>query len=42
MDHKQVLEQAKADGVHFISLQFTDILGTKRASPSPSDAYKMR
>jgi glutamine synthetase len=28
MNQKDVLEKARADGVHFISLQFTDILGT--------------
>jgi glutamine synthetase len=35
MDHKQVLEQAQADGVHFISLQFTDILGTIKSVTIP-------
>jgi glutamine synthetase len=28
MDKQQLLEQVKADGVIFVSLQFTDIIGT--------------
>jgi glutamine synthetase len=35
MDSQQVLEQAQADGVHFISLQFTDILGTIKSVTIP-------
>ncbi len=35
MDHKDVLEQAQADGVHFVSLQFTDILGTIKSVTIP-------
>lgn len=36
MDNKEVLEKAKADGVHFISLQFTDILGTIKSITIPT------
>ena len=36
MDNKEVLEKAKADGVHFISLQFTDILGTIKSITIPA------
>jgi glutamine synthetase len=36
MDHKEVLEQVKADGVQFISLQFTDILGTIKSITIPA------
>jgi glutamine synthetase len=35
MDHKDVLEQARADGIHFVSLQFTDILGTIKSITIP-------
>lgn len=35
MDHKDVLEQAKADGVQFFSLQFTDIQGTIKSITIP-------
>jgi glutamine synthetase len=35
MDYKDVLEQAKADGIHFVSLQFTDILGTIKSITIP-------
>ena len=35
MDSKDVLEQTRADGVHFISLQFTDILGTIKSITIP-------
>jgi glutamine synthetase len=36
MDHKDVLEKAKADYVKFISLQFTDILGTIKSITIPT------
>ena len=36
MDNKEVLEKVKADGVHFISLQFTDILGTIKSITIPA------
>jgi glutamine synthetase len=36
LDNKEVLEKAKADGVHFISLQFTDILGTIKSITIPA------
>ena len=36
MDRKDVLEQAKADEVRFISLQFTDILGTIKSVTIPT------
>jgi glutamine synthetase len=35
MDSKDVLEQTRADGIHFISLQFTDILGTIKSITIP-------
>jgi glutamine synthetase len=35
MDHQDVLEQAQADKVHFINLQFTDILGTIKSVTIP-------
>ncbi len=36
MDYKEALEQAKADSVQFISLQFTDILGTIKSISIPA------
>ncbi len=36
MDNKQLLEQVKADGVIFISLQFTDIMGTIKSVTIPA------
>jgi glutamine synthetase len=36
MDHKDILEQAKADDVKFVSLQFTDILGTIKSITIPA------
>jgi glutamine synthetase len=36
MDRKDVLEQAQADGIHFVSLQFTDILGTIKSVTIPA------
>jgi len=35
MDHKDILEQAKADNIKFVSLQFTDILGTIKSITIP-------
>jgi glutamine synthetase len=35
MDNQDVLKKADADGVHFISLQFTDILGTIKSITIP-------
>ena len=35
MDNKDVLEQAKIDSIHFISLQFTDIMGTIKSITIP-------
>jgi glutamine synthetase len=35
MDHKDVVEKAKADGVQFISLQFSDIQGTIKSITIP-------
>jgi glutamine synthetase len=35
MDHKDVLEQAKSDEIRFVSLQFTDILGTIKSVTIP-------
>jgi glutamine synthetase len=35
MNNRDVIEQAKADGVRFISLQFTDILGTIKSITIP-------
>jgi len=35
MDHNTVLERAKSDGVQFVSLQFTDILGTIKSVTIP-------
>jgi glutamine synthetase len=35
MDKRQVLERAEADGVKFVSLQFTDILGTIKSITIP-------
>ena len=40
MDNKQVLEQAQADGVHFVSMQFTDILGTIKSITIPVRGLK--
>ncbi len=36
MDNKELLEKVKADDVHFISLQFTDILGTIKSITIPA------
>ncbi len=35
MDHKDILEQAEADNIKFVSLQFTDILGTIKSITIP-------
>ncbi len=36
MDHQDVLAQAQSDGVQFVSLQFTDILGTIKSVTIPT------
>lgn len=36
MDNLQLLEQVAADGIHFISLQFTDIMGTVKSVTIPA------
>jgi glutamine synthetase len=36
MDNRDILQQAKADSVQFISLQFTDILGTIKSITIPA------
>ena len=35
MEQKELLERVQADGVEFISLQFTDILGTIKSVTIP-------
>ena len=35
MDNKQILEQVKADSVKFVSLQFTDVIGTVKSVDIP-------
>ena len=35
MDKKQLMEQVKKDGVLFVSLQFTDIMGTIKSVTLP-------
>ncbi len=35
MDHKELLERVKADGVKFISYQFTDVLGVVKSVDAP-------
>jgi hypothetical protein len=34
MTPEELITRAQDDGVRFVSLQFTDILGTVKASPS--------
>jgi len=36
VDHQEVLAQAQSDGVQFVSLQFTDILGTIKSVTIPT------
>jgi glutamine synthetase len=36
MDHQQLLDRVAADGVHFISLQFTDIMGAVKSVTIPA------
>jgi glutamine synthetase len=35
MDTKEIVEQALVDGVRFISLQFTDVLGATKSATIP-------
>jgi glutamine synthetase len=35
MDKHEVLERVKADGVHYVSLQFTDVTGTVKSVDAP-------
>ena len=35
MDHKEVLERVRADGVRFVSLQFSDVTGALKSVDLP-------
>ena len=42
MNRQEVIDKVREEGIRFIRLQFTDIFGQLKTSPSPPPSWKKR